>query len=220
MREGRDRTGRPRTGIAAPVTRGAVLCSAWLGVRLDSVETWNKSLETVALAGDDRETGDGKLADTERMEATKDQRRGPVEPRGMTGDEKPPLTGIVAEPRGSDAELAAGAEGAACAGQDAGNSEQAGRRRGIGKLGVRWRSRWESSWHRSRDNGARTPNDLKLSDCAGWRTCCAAGLLGAACVTAGAVRCSAWLGPWGPTCPERDSRGTQKGAYPGMPLGM
>ena len=39
-----------------------------------------------------------------------------------------------------------------------------------------------------------TPNDPKLSDGGGWRTCCAVGLLGAACVTAVAVRCSAWLG--------------------------
>ena len=43
--------------------------------------------------------------------------------------------------------------------------------------------------------GARNaPNDLKLSDGGSWRTCCAVGLLGAACVTAVAVRCSAWLG--------------------------
>ncbi len=42
--------------------------------------------------------------------------------------------------------------------------------------------------------GVATPNDLKLSDRGGWRTCCAVGLLGAACVTAVAVRCSAWLG--------------------------
>ena len=39
-----------------------------------------------------------------------------------------------------------------------------------------------------------TPNDLKLSDRGGWRECCAVGLLGAALVTAVAVRCSAWLG--------------------------
>jgi hypothetical protein len=40
----------------------------------------------------------------------------------------------------------------------------------------------------------KTPNDPKLSDRGGWRECCAVGLLGAALVTAVAVRCSAWLG--------------------------
>ena len=64
---------------AAGVTHGAVRCSAWLGVRLDSVETWNKSLETVGLAGDERVTGDEKLGVAERMEATKDQSRRGVE---------------------------------------------------------------------------------------------------------------------------------------------
>ena len=37
---------------------------------------------------------------------------------------------------------------------------------------------------------AEAPDDLKLSDGGG----CAVGLRGAAAVTAGAVRCSAWLG--------------------------
>ena len=41
------------------------------------------------------------------------------------------------------------------------------------------------------------PNDPKLSDRGGWRECCAVGLLGAALVTAVAVRCSAWLGDVG-----------------------
>ena len=36
VRERHDRTGRPRTGIAATVTRGAVLCSALLGVAVIS----------------------------------------------------------------------------------------------------------------------------------------------------------------------------------------
>ena len=42
-----------------------------------------------------------------------------------------------------------------------------------------------------------TPNDPKLSDRRGWRDRCAAGGKAAAearAVTAGAVRCSAWLG--------------------------
>ena len=129
---------------AGAVMCGAVRCSAWLGVRLDSEETWNKSLETVALAGNDRVTGDEKLAHAERMEVRTDQSRRSVEARGMTGDEKAKLTGVAAEPRGSDAELATDAEREACAGEAARNSEQAGKRRGIGKLGVGWRSSWES----------------------------------------------------------------------------
>ena len=43
----------------------------------------------------------------------------------------------------------------------------------------------------------RTPNDPKLSDGEGWRGPCMAGGKAAAearAVTAGAVRCSAWLG--------------------------
>ena len=39
-----------------------------------------------------------------------------------------------------------------------------------------------------------TPNDPKLSDGGGWRGGCAGEGGGAAAVTAGAVRCSAWLG--------------------------
>ena len=42
-----------------------------------------------------------------------------------------------------------------------------------------------------------TPNDLKLSDGGGWRAGCTVGgkaAAEAASVTAGAVRCSAWLG--------------------------
>ncbi len=105
----------------------------------------------MALAGDGRGTGDGKLADAERMEVRKDQSRRPVETHEMTGDEKPALTGVVAQPRGSDAELATDAEREASAGEDAGNSEPAEKRRGIGWLGVSWRSSWASSWLRCRD---------------------------------------------------------------------
>jgi len=45
--------------------------------------------------------------------------------------------------------------------------------------------------HRTR---VATPNDPKLSDGGGWRDGCAGEGGGAASVTAGAVRCSAWLG--------------------------
>ena len=41
---------------------------------------------------------------------------------------------------------------------------------------------------------AQSPNDLKLSDSGVRRGSCAVGLRGAATVTHGAVRCSAWLG--------------------------
>ena len=46
---------------------------------MDSVERWNKSLETLGLAGDLRVTGDEKLASSERMEMKKDKSRGCVE---------------------------------------------------------------------------------------------------------------------------------------------
>ena len=44
---------------------------------------------------------------------------------------------------------------------------------------------------------AESPNDPKLSDGGGWRDGCAGEGGGAASVTAGAVRCSAWLGDVG-----------------------
>jgi hypothetical protein len=47
--------------------------------------------------------------------------------------------------------------------------------------------RWKAS---------ESPNDPKLSDGGGWRDGCAGEGGGAASVTAGAVRCSAWLGDW------------------------
>ena len=92
------------------MTAAPVRCSAWLGVRSDSVETCNKSLETLGLAGDIRVTGDRKLATAEGMEATKDQSPCPVENGERTGDEKMELAGIVMKPRGSGAELAADVE--------------------------------------------------------------------------------------------------------------
>ena len=50
---------------------------------------------------------------------------------------------------------------------------------------------------RIKENGAQSPNDPKLSDSPGWRDRCAVGerwRQEAAGVTAGRVRCSAWLG--------------------------
>ena len=132
------------------MTRGAVRCSAWLGVRLDSEETGQKSLETSELAGDIQATGGRKLATTERMEGTKDQNRRPVENGGRTGDENVALTGGAAEPRGSGVQLTAEVEREASNGADANNSEQTGEKRGIG-IGVSWRRCWESSWLRCLD---------------------------------------------------------------------
>ena len=65
------------------------------------------------------------------MEATKDENRRPVESSGRTGDEKVELAGVVMEPRGSGAELAADVEREACGGEPARSSEQTGKRRGI-----------------------------------------------------------------------------------------
>ena len=125
----------PGRKIAATVTRGAVGCSAWLGVRSDAVERWNKSLATLGLAKDDRVTGDGKLATTKRMARTKAQNRRPVEARGTMRDEraeKVVLAGFVAEPRGSCAALAADVGREACNGRNARHAKQTGERGGIG----------------------------------------------------------------------------------------
>ncbi len=51
------------------------------------------------------------------------------------------------------------------------------------------------------DERVGAPNDPKLSDGGGWRAGCTVGgkaAAEAASVTAGAVRCSAWLGVSGP----------------------
>ena len=66
------------------------------------------------------------------MEPTKDENRRPVENGGRTGDEKVALAGVMVEPRGSGAELAADVEREACDGEPARNSEPTGKRRGIG----------------------------------------------------------------------------------------
>ena len=98
---------------------------------------WNKILEPVGLAGDERITRDGMLAITERMEGRKAQSRRPVENGGRTGGEKVALAGVLVKPRGHDAELAADVERETCDGECANNSEQTGKRRGIGYLEVR-----------------------------------------------------------------------------------
>ena len=117
--------------------RVAVRCSAWLGVRLAWESASEKKLKTLGLAGDGRVTGDEKLASSGRMEVRKDKNGGCVERRNGTGDEKVELVGVTAKPRGSGAELATDVERKAWSGKNARNSEQAGKRRGIGKPRVR-----------------------------------------------------------------------------------
>ena len=56
--------------------------SDWLGVRFDSGETWKKSLETLACAGNGRITGDENVERGSRMEVRRDQKRGGIERRG------------------------------------------------------------------------------------------------------------------------------------------
>ena len=64
------------------VTVARVRCSAWLGARVDSRETWKKSLETLALTGDDPTTGDENVERRSCMEVRRDEKRRCVETRG------------------------------------------------------------------------------------------------------------------------------------------
>ena len=66
------------------------------------------------------------------MEPKRDENRRPVENGRRTGDEKVDLAGVVKEPRGSGVELAADVEREGWDGELARNSEQTGKRRGIG----------------------------------------------------------------------------------------
>ena len=83
------------------MTRGAVRCSAWLGARLDSRETWKKSLEALELAGDNRTTGDGKLELSERM-ALRETKSLAVSRRVANQTPNRGRVCVVAEPRGSN----------------------------------------------------------------------------------------------------------------------
>ena len=96
------------------------------------------------LADDRRNGGLGKLAGTERMEVSRDESTRVVENCGRTGGGKVELAGGV-EREESGGELAAGVAREASNGEVACNWEQAGERRGIGRLGVSWRAAWESS---------------------------------------------------------------------------
>ena len=66
------------------------------------------------------------------MEMKKDESGGCVERQNKSRREKVKLAGVVMKPRGSGAELAADVERETCSGGDARNSEQHGKRRGIG----------------------------------------------------------------------------------------
>ena len=101
---------------------------------MESETASNRNLETLVLADEQRTASDEKLASSERMEVRKDKSRGCVERRNGTCDEKVELAGVAVKPRGSDAELVTDEERKAWNGKDARNSEQAGKKRGIGKL--------------------------------------------------------------------------------------
>ena len=57
VRRGTCMVGGKAAAEAGAVTHGAVRCSAWLGVRLDSGETWNKSLERRGYRVNDPDAG-------------------------------------------------------------------------------------------------------------------------------------------------------------------
>ena len=126
------------------MTRGAVRCCARLGFFFASEPAWQRLRKTIRFADDRRIVGLGKLATTERMEATRNEIPRPVENGGRTGRRTVEFAG-GSEREESGAELAAGVEREASNGEGAGNSEQAGRKRRIGGLGVSWRAAWESS---------------------------------------------------------------------------
>ena len=96
------------------------------------------------FADERRIAGLGKLAGTERREMTRDESSRAVENGGRTGRRKVELADGT-EREESGAELATGAAREASNGEAADNSEEAGRKRGIGRLGVSWRAAWESS---------------------------------------------------------------------------
>ena len=126
------------------MTRGAVRCCARLGFLFASEPTSQRLRKAIRLARGGRIGGLGKLAVTERMEVTRGESSRPVENGEGTGGEKVELAGGV-EQAESGAELAADMAREGSDGKDARNSEQAGRKRGIGGLGVSWRAAWESS---------------------------------------------------------------------------
>ena len=98
----------------------------------------------------------------------------------MTGDEKAKLAGVVAPPRGDRADLAADVERERSGGEPARNSQQTGKRRGIGWLGS-WITLgcWKSDGIRLGSllgfilgSNSAKPNDPKLSDGGAWRGSC------------------------------------------------
>ena len=126
------------------MTRGAVRCCARLGFLFAAEPVSQRLRKAIRLARDGRIGGLGKLAGTERMEVTRGESSRVVENRGRTGRPTVELAG-GAEREESGAELAPDVAREDSDGKDACNSEQAGRKRGIGGLGVSWRAAWESS---------------------------------------------------------------------------
>ena len=126
------------------MTAVAVRCCARLGFLFAAEPAWQRLRKVIQFASGVLIGGLGKLAGTERMEVTRDESSRPVESSGGTGRRKVKLAGGT-EREESGAELAVGVARESSDGEAAGNSEQAGRKRGIGGLGVSWRAAWESS---------------------------------------------------------------------------
>ena len=118
------------------MTRGAVRCCARLGFLAASELAGQRLRKAVRFADGVRIGGLGKLAVTERMEATRDQSSHPVENSGGTGGGRMELAG-GAEREERGAALAADVAREGSSGEEACNWEQAGRKRGIGRLGIR-----------------------------------------------------------------------------------
>ena len=126
------------------MTAVAVRCCARLGFLFAAEPAWQRLRKVIQFASGVLIGGLGKLAGTERMEVTGDESSRAVENCGRTGRRTVELAGGT-EREESGAELATGAAREASNWEAAGNSEQAGRKRGIGGLGISWRAAWESS---------------------------------------------------------------------------
>ena len=225
----RDRcvVGERRRQEAAGVTAAPVRCSAWLGVRSDLRQRWRgaakrRSQITAALSTaasgrlrcsvDGNATNGGwgagrKLPALRTRSRTDDVERSCAdesESEAQTGEMQPIAARVATWPKPCNAEVSKLVRHAARA--DAPALRLAARITSDLEpldLLVTLASEVVMEGYVLR-NGARTPNDPKLSDCGARRAGCgkaagagwaqAAGRCAAASVTRGAVRCSAWLG--------------------------
>ena len=126
------------------MTAVAVRCCARLGFLFASEPAWQKLRKAMRFADERRIAGLGKLAGTERRGMTRDESSRAVENGGRTGRRKVELADGT-EREESGAELAVGVARESSDGEAAGNSDQAGRKRGIGGLGISWCAAGESS---------------------------------------------------------------------------